>query len=250
MAFGATHEMLAGLLLLPVGIFYFSLPQSLPIWAAFISGLLLIFFADLFGFLALQRVEASILQIIGQFRHIVVLIGAYFFFTEAITLMKLAAICFIILGIFVAIHEKTKFEISKGILYSFLSSLSIALGLLFIKMASVDVSPALSAPLGLLLAGFLLYLVILFQEKHPRNLLPTSHRKELFLTAGIFAVFELVFFIALVIGEASKVTPVTQSSMIFTIIGGYVFFNERSQMRQKIVGSVLIALGIILMYFI
>jgi len=32
MAFGAVHEVLAGLLLLPIGLFYFSLPQSPQTW--------------------------------------------------------------------------------------------------------------------------------------------------------------------------------------------------------------------------
>lgn len=250
LAFGAIHELLSGLLLLPIGLFFFSLPHSFQTWHAWFAGLFLIFVADLFGFLALKHVEASILQIINQLRHVVILIGAYFFFTEAITFIKVVSIFFIIFGIVIAMSNKTKFEISKGILYAFFSTVAIAFGLLFIKMASVDVSPAFSAPLGLLLSGILLTLILLSKGEHPKKLLPSTHRKSLILAAGIFAVFELSLFSALAIGEASKVNPVTQSSMIFTLIGGYLFLKERDHMLQKIIGGCLIAVGIVLLYFL
>lgn len=70
------------------------------------------------------------------------------------------------------------------------------------------------------------------------------------MATGIFAIFEFVFFTALAVGEASKVTPVTQSSMIFTLIGGYLFLHEKQHMLQKLIGSILIAIGIVSLYFI
>lgn len=246
--FGAIHELLAGLLLLPIGLLFFSLPQSPQIWIALAVGIFLIFLTDLFGFLALQTIEASLLQIVNQLRHVVVLIGAYFFFTEAITLIKVVSIFFIIFGILVALKSKSKFEMSKGVFYAFLSTVCIAFALLCIKMASVDVSPVFSAPLGLMISGILITTLLTIKKETIK--FPSTHRKELFIAAGLFAVFEISLFTALAIGEASKVTPVTQSSMIFTLIGGYLFLNERSHIKQKIFGGIFIVVGIILMYFV
>lgn len=250
LAFGAVHELLAGLFLLPIALFYFSLPQSPQIWMALSAGVFLIFLTDLFAFLALRNIEASLLQIINQLRHVVILFGAFLLFTEIISFTKILATLLIILGIFIALKGKSNLMINKGTIYGVLSTICISFALLFIKMASVDVAPAFSASLGFIVAGVLIYFLLLVRGERPAHFLPATHRKELFLAAGIFAVFELVLFIALAIGEASRVSPITQSSLIFTILGGYIFLNERSHMRQKIIGSAFIALGIGMMYFI
>ncbi len=71
----------------------------------------------------------------------------------------------------------------------------------------------------------------------------------LLIAAIIFAVFEVVLYTALDIGEASKVTPVMQSSMVFTLIGGYLFLNERANLLKKTIGSAIIIAGIVLLYF-
>ena len=249
MMFGAVHEIIAGLLLLPIGLYYFSLPQSPQIWIALLSGLFLIFLTDFFSFLSLRNLETSLYQIINQLRHVIVLITAYFLFTEQITFIKIISIALITFGIVVALKGKSKIEINKSTIYAFLATICISFGLLFIKMASVDVSPAFSASLGFIISGVLIYLFAKVREK-PVHLLPNILHKELFISAGLFAVFELCLFAALAIGEASKVIPVTQSSMIFTLVGGYVFLNERTQIIQKVIGCTLIAVGIILLYFI
>ncbi len=250
MIFGAVHELLAGLFLLPIGIFFFSLPQSPKTWLALSLGIFFIFLCDLFGFLALRKIEVSLLQIINQLRHIVVLLGAYLLFAEIISPTKVISIFFIMFGVFVALVGKSKITMNKETLYAFLSTISISCALLFIKMASADVAPAFSGTLSLIISGVLIYVLLIVRGEKPAKLIPIEHRKQLFIAAGIFAVFELAFFTALAVGEASKVTPVTQSSMIFTLIGGYVFLNERNHMKQKIIGSLLIAIGIILLYVI
>ena len=249
MAFGAVHELLAGLFLLPIGLYFFSLPQSPTTWIALILGIFFIFLTDLFAFLAIRHLEISLFQIISQLRHIVVLFGAFFFFAEPITLIKVISIFFIMLGIYIAVKGKSHFHKNKATFYALLSTISISLGVLFIKMASVDVSPAFSAALSFIIGGFLIMLILLIRGEHPKNFIIKEHKKELVIAAGFFSLFELTLFAALAIGEASKVTPVTQSTMIFTLIGGYLFLRERDHMKQKIAGSILIAFGIILLYF-
>ncbi len=250
LAFGGVHELLAGLFLLPIGLFYFSLPQSPQTWLALSLGIFLIFLTDLFAILSLRKLEVSLYQIISQLRHVIVLFGAYLFFTEVISFPKIISIFFIMFGIFIALRGKTKIKMTKETLYAFCSTICISFGLLFIKMASVDVHPAFSASLSFTIAGILILLVLLIKGHHPAHLIPREHKKELFIAAGLFSIFELALFTALAIGEASRVTPVTQSTLIFSVIGGYLFLNERNHMKQKILGSLLIAIGIVIMYFI
>jgi len=38
--------------------------------------------------------------------------------------------------------------------------------------------------------------------------------------------------------------------MIFTLIGGYLFLNEKDRIKQKVIGGTLIVIGIAMLYFI
>ncbi|MEK7572146.1 MAG: DMT family transporter [Patescibacteria group bacterium] len=250
MTFGAKHEIIAGAILLPIAFFSFSLPQSVSVWIAFALGILCIFLCDLFAFLCLEKIEASLYQIVGQLRHVIVLLGAYFLFTELITLSKIVSILLIIIGVSIALVAKEKIAINRGTIYTFLSTLFIALGFLFIKITATEVPPAFSGSISLLISGILISILLRFRKAKKSTVKSIGNRKALLLAAGIFAAFELSLFTALAIGEASRVTPVTQSSLIFTLLGGYFFLHERDALKQKVLGSLLIVVGIGILYFV
>jgi len=249
--FLAMHDGLAGLLLLPLALINTDLPKSTPVWLAFLLGVVLIFVANYYAALALKHTEASVFQIVGQSRHIVVLFGAALLFSEPISSIKIFSIFLIILGVIIALKQGSKIRITKGVIYSFLSTIAIGCAFLFIKIANQDVAPVFLASVALIISGLLSYLITLFMNKNDSSFkLPVKLRTPLVVAALIFAIFELVIFTALSIGEASRVTPVSQSSMIFTIVGAYLFLDERNHLKQKIIGGTIIALGIIVLYFL
>jgi len=248
-AFLAVHDLLAGLLLVPLAILNFSLPHSDKTWLALILCVLFIFLANFFAALSLEKTEASLYQIAGQSRHVVVLFGAYFLFSEAVSLAKIISIILIVLGVGVALLNKSRLKLTLGINYAFVSAFFIGLAFLFVKLAAVDVKPAFLGSLGLIVSGLLAYGLLFVTKKRPSPMIPTGYRGQLVIAAAIFAVMELCLFTALHIGEASRVTPVTQSSVIFTLVGGYIFLSERANIKQKIIGCFLIGTGIGLLYF-
>lgn len=248
-AFVAVHNIVAGLLLLPIALWDPGLPPSVAAWGVLLLGVVAFFLGDLLAFLSLERIEASVYQILGQVRHVIVLLGGFFLFGEVISAPKIISIILLTLGVIIALVEKSRIKITRGVTYGVLSPVFISIGFLTIKQISGEVSAAFSAAAVLLLSGILAYLVLVSKGERPIPLLPAKRRSRLFLAAAIFAVFELVFFAALDIGEASKVTPVAQSSLLFTLIGGYIFLKERSRLPQKICGSLLIATGIGLLFF-
>ena len=248
--FGAFHELLAGLLLLPIAIVQFTFPHSNESVIYLILGVIMIFLADLFSFLSLKNTEASLYQIVGQLRHGLVLLGAFLLFTEPITIIKVVSILLIMIGVAIALIEKSRIKITRGIIYAFLSTSSVAFGFLFIKKANVDFAPSFSGFVCLTVAGILMYIAYLTTRRHKAILLPHTDRKSIIITAAIFAVFEYCLFTALKVGDASRVTPVMQSSMVFTLIGGFLFLNERHRITQKIIGSIFIIVGIGMLYFI
>jgi len=249
-AFMAVHELIAGLLLLPFAFINLQLPHDFRHWLILLAAVILIFFADFYGFLSLQKIEASLFQIIGQSRHIIVLFGGYLFFSEPLTISKIFAVALIIVGVLITLLEKTRLKTNIGYLYALLSVIAISLASLAVKGDTNAVSTAFFASISLIVSGILATGLSLARHENIRPLVTGSVRKKLLLAAVIFAVFEFVYFAALGKGEASKVIPVTQSSMIFTLIGGYLFLGERDRMAKKLVGSLFIIVGIALLYLV
>ncbi|HSW47560.1 MAG TPA: DMT family transporter [Candidatus Saccharimonadales bacterium] len=250
LAFGALHELLAGLFLIPVALFDLRLPQTNEAWLYLVLVGIFIFLADATSFLSLKNTEASMYQIAQQSRHVVILIGAYFAFGEAITTSKILSILLIVFGVSFALIDRSKLKISRGIVYAALSAVFISGAFLVIKKIGGSISPSVSGVFGFLVAGFLIFILYLLKGGKKENIMPKNNIKQLLLGSITFSLFELCLFTSLTLGEASRVTPVTQSSLIFTLIGGYFFLGERTRLKQKIIGSVLIILGIGMLYFI
>jgi drug/metabolite transporter (DMT)-like permease len=248
-AFVASHNMVAGLLLLPVALWESAPLPNLAACGVLLLGVVAFLLGDLFAFLSLERIEASVYQILGQVRHIIILLGGFLLFSEVISAPKIISIILLTLGVVVALVEKSRIEISRGVTFGILSPVFISFGFLTIKQVSGEVSAAFSAFAVLFLSGVLAYLILLASGKKSIRLLPVKKPSRLFLAAAIFSIFELVLFAALDIGEASRVTPVAQSSLLFTLIGGYIFLKERERLAQKICGSILIVIGIGLLFF-
>jgi drug/metabolite transporter (DMT)-like permease len=171
-------------------------------------------------------------------------------FDEDFGLQKLIAVSLVVIGVLIALYDKNKLlKLNIGIIQAILSTVFIAFGFLLIKITTGYVEPIALGSISLTGAG-LLGLMVASSTKNLNVRHMNTNTKGLLLAAAIiFAVFEVVLYTALDVGEASRVTPVMQSSMVFTLVGGYVFLNERSNLTQKIIGSIVIILGITTLYF-
>lgn len=251
LTFISIHELIAGLLILPFALRSMPYDATSYVVLLIIATTLLIFAADVLSTFALQKIEAGFYQIIGQLRHPVVLIGAAYLFDETLDLQKLIAVSLVVIGVLIALYDKNKLlKLNIGIIQAILSTVFIAFGFLLIKITTRYVEPIALGSISLTGAG-LLGLMVAGSTKNLYVRHMNNNTKRLLLAAAIiFAIFEVVLYTALDIGEASKVTPVMQSSMVFTLVGGYIFLQERSNLIQKIIGSIVIILGITTLYFV
>ncbi len=250
LSFISVHELIAGVLILAFAAS--SLPSNVTprVFALIMLTTLLIFAADVSSTYALQKIEAGLNQIIGQLRHPIVLIGAFYLFSEDFGVQKLLAVSAVVIGVMVALYDRKKlFKFNLGIIQAISSTVFIAFGFLVIKLTTQHVEPIALGSITLIGSGLLGLLISIQSNKLKIQSMDINIKILLLIAAIIFAVFEVVLYTALDIGEASKVTPVMQSSMVFTLIGGYLFLNERANLLKKTIGSAIIIAGIVLLYF-
>lgn len=170
-------------------------------------------------------------------------------FAEAISFSKIIAILFIIAGVVVALFEKKKIKINQGAYLTVLSTFFAVIAFVFAKLTVQDFPESAAASLEFLLIGLISFMFLGFKPKKVVDELRIQ-KWGLIISGIIYGFFELLLFYALKTGEASKVVPVTQVSLIITLLAGIIFLNERNRITQKIIGTILIAIGIGLMYLI
>ncbi|MBU1164300.1 DMT family transporter [Patescibacteria group bacterium] len=247
LAFTAIHDFIAGAILLPVIFINFSLPTHNITWLFFIGLVIFALLSDWSGFVALKLIDVSLFKIVWQSRHILVLLAGFLFFAESITLVKVSAVLLIIIGVIIALYEKAKVNWSKGITFTILSTVFGACAIVFAKFAIKDFSANLMASLELMLIGILIFTFLKFK---PKTIIKEFkvNKWGLILAGGFFGISELFMFMSLKIGEVSKVVPVVQSSLVFAVLMGIIFLKEYKRIPQKIIGMLVIVIGVLLLY--
>jgi transporter family protein len=127
------------------------------------------------------------------------------------------------------------------------STLCAVIAFLFAKATVSDFSESAAAALELMIIGLISYSLLGFRPGRVWEELRIQ-KWGLVLSGIIFGGFEVFLFYALKTGEASKVIPVSQSSVIFTLLAGIFILKERARLPQKIIGVTIIGAGIVLMY--
>ncbi|MFH0852836.1 MAG: DMT family transporter [bacterium] len=247
LAFTAIHDFISGLALVPFFFIGFSLPDQPITWLYFIGVVIFLFLTDWFAFSALKLIDVSLYQIVNQVRHVLILVGGLLIFSENITLIKIISVALIIIGVFIALYEGSKLIFNRGIAYSVFSSVFAVVGFLLSKLVVEDFAVVPAASFELMGIGLLSFIFLGMRVSKVKTEI-SINKWGLVLAGVLFAGFEVLLFTGLQAGEASKVIPVTQSSLIFAVLAGIMFLNERSNLVQKSLGVLIVGAGIVLMY--
>lgn len=248
LAFTAVHDFIAGAVLLPFIFINSHFPSHSITWLYFFGGMIAFFVTDYFLFKALKTIDVSWYQILTQIRHILILLTGVVFLSEIFTANKLIAIALIIGGVIIALYQKKRFSWSSGATAALISTVAAVIGFTFSKFVLMDFSAAAYASIDFLAVGMFSFVLTGFKFRRIVEEIKIN-KFGLILAGALFGVFELFLFMALKYGEASKVIPVSQSSLIFTVLLGIVFLKEREKIGQRLLGMLIVAAGIVLIYF-
>lgn len=233
----------------------FSLDPSLPtgitpqVIGITIVGLVVWGLFGRFEYFARANTEASVFSIILKLAPVLNFFLSLVVLGESWNPSKFLGIAIIILAnMLLFIGNKREGVVSaKGLYYSLLVSTFLALGWLFdtinVKSWGVGVFSIMSFLVVTLVSSFF-----------PRITL-AGIKRELSLTRW-YEIFVLGFFNllgygfllkALMMGEASRIIPITSSSTPFVVLFGIILLGERKNIIRKVAASLLTVLAIYLM---
>lgn len=202
---------------------------------------------NLFIFKAFKVAEASEVSIIFASSTVWSVIAALFMLGEKLTTNKIVGITLVVLGIVAVNYSRTKWRINKGHLFALFGALLF--GIAFTNDAFI-INRFQSVSSYIMIAFAVPAINTLFYS-------PKSIKKIAYYFNGkiLFKLLICSFFYALSAitiyeaykrgGEASVISPVQQSSIVFTVIIGYIFLKERDRFPNKLLGTALTFIGVL-----
>lgn len=199
---------------------------------------------DLLFIKARQLEEVSKIAIVIRLSSLWSLLGGTIFFGEPLLVKKVVGVFLTIIGTLVVLWEGQKIKLSLGL------KMIIAASFLFVSVSFVDkfmvgnsASPALYKALTFFIDSLWIFLLLPNSVKRIKT--EYQLQKGLVIISGLFIGLQTFFLLkGIQTGEISKVFPVNSLSVIFSVLAGIFFLNEKKRMPQKIIGSLLAFMGV------
>ena len=230
------------LLFLPLGFFIVINPHSLLVF--FLLGI-----TEIGSIYTIMKMHSyshlSISTIVSRTRLIWVALLSFLVVGEKLETIQYAAIALLFVGLLIITTPK-ELKGDKGVKYAHLSAFFAGLIAVFLKASS----PYISSQGALVIMGvFPIFVFPIVMKDSKKRLLAAAKRvsfvSSMPLAANILASY--LYALALSMGSASIVVAIYQGSMIFSVLGGIIFLQERHDIRKKLIGSILAFLAIILL---
>lgn len=227
----------------------FELPDLNSVWLNMIIMIIFYSVGSVFVYKAFKESPASEVSILFSSSSAWAVISAVLFLGEKLNSTDILGIVSIILGVVVIYYQKSNWKIESGHVYAVLGALMF--GVAFTNDAFI-LNKYNSVPPYIFLAFILPALAILLYKPSLIKSLPHYFSKEIFgkliLTSSVYAISAITIFAAYKAGgKASVINPISQSSVVLTVIMSYFFLNEKDKLAQKIVGSILVFAGALLL---
>ena len=189
--------------------------------------------------------ELSLSSIIARSRLIWVPILAFIFLGEILDLNQYLGILILFIGLSTAVATKKIFA-DKGIFYSFLASVLIAIISIIMKIVTPLASPA---QIMIFMALPTVVVLPFFMKKNIQKI-KTEFKthfcyKVLAFSANLLAMYLML--LALQTGPVGIITAIYQGMMIFAVLAGIFLLQEKKNLTQKIIGSLITLIGILLL---
>jgi drug/metabolite transporter (DMT)-like permease len=226
----------------------FHLPNLTPL-LPFI-GLMVVFygFANVTLFKALQLGEASEVSVISSSRSLWTVLVAVTLLGEPLTTKKLLGALLVFLGIVFVFWKSKRFKFRKEHLFALLAA--VLFGIAFAN--DTFLLRSFDAPSYTAFAFFLpsIFLMII-RPNAVRGMKAFFNLKKLgnMLLLAIFygGAAVAIYSSYRAGGEASQIAPISQSSVIVTVLLAAIFLKERADFPRKIAAAMIVFLGVVLL---
>ncbi|OGK64602.1 hypothetical protein A2313_01710 [Candidatus Roizmanbacteria bacterium RIFOXYB2_FULL_41_10] len=226
----------------------FSLPPIQTYWLNYLAQAFLWGLVTVFLFKANKYLEASQVTIIYSFASIVGIVSAVLFLNDNLTVTRVWGTVLIIFSVILVFWQKGKVELNRG--FGYMLAVCLCSGVAVTNDAfllrTTDVFSMLT--IGWLTPGLFLLIA------HPKAVVRLKyywhkkHFNSLFWFTLLYALSGAAFYLAIKAGgQVSQVSPISNASIILTVLLSALFLNERNNLLKKLIAAVLVMIGVMLL---
>ncbi len=246
-AFTWLKQILGTILFLPLIFSNFSVPNSKTALIVILIAGVIWTLVSLLAHTSTKRTEVSIKEPLSQSKIIWILLIGLFLLNELVTTRKIIGTIIVFIGICVVLfHPERKLGKlnDSGVLLTLGLAIIVALVSILDKFALGYFNPELYGFLTYLIPAIILTFFFLRRIEEFKHLW-FSHGKMAILTI-FFSTANYYFTLkALSLAEITAVYPLLQLATVFAVIGGIIFMKEREHTWQKIIGTIIVVIGAI-----
>lgn len=246
-SYGFLWNIFTALLFIPLFTVDFVVPSNTYAWVIAGIGVFLWTIIGLTGFKATQLTEISLKEPLSHVRLIFLLIFSYFLISEALTFHKTFGTILIFFGMILLTYKRGKLfgRLSDiGVRLTLFTSFLMALVSVVDKVALKYWSVSTYAFVAFLIPGLILGAITV--KRMDRFVKLIKSKLLLLVLTSILGVGVAYFqFSAYKLTDVSNVFPVFRLSTLVATVGGIILLKEKKDILQKIVGAIIMIIGVI-----
>lgn len=229
-----------------IPLFEIKFPSNFKIYIFLFFAIIFYTLNNRFGTTARKGLEVSTYSILKQLSNVFMVFASVVFFKEAFVLNKFIGALLIILSNIVVFYNKKSLKFNKHLIYGILANVSLSIALLL----DVSYSNEFNLAFYIFLIFFIPSILTLLFEKIKFNQIikeyKNSNKLIIFITGISWAIMMITKLISYKLGSVMMVATLTSLTVILNIIFGYLINKEKDNLLKKILASILIIIGIIL----
>ena len=226
--------------------FEFTLPSDINIYLILLVVVVIYAFTDRLNIEARYGLDPSVFSMLKQLSTVFLIILGFIFLKEPIILKKVICSIIIIFANILLAFDKGKFKINKYFIMSFISNFLFAVAMLINVNISSNFNIAFYTILTVFLPSILIFLSGRYKVKDLVNEFELYDKKYFLLSALTWCLMLIASVKAYEVGDVILVAPLLTLTSILNTIYEFVICKNKNKLVQKIIASILILVGVII----
>jgi uncharacterized membrane protein len=242
-------HILSSIFFLPFFIIEFNLPKQHFAWMLVILSSILWAIVAYSGFKAYSHLEVSIKTPLGKSKMLFVLLFSVIFLKEILTLEKILGTILVFVGIIVLTYKKEKRFgdlKNKGGKLTLISAFLMSIVLLVDKYATNFFNPGMYSFLVYFLPAIVIFPFVSNKKTELKSIFKNRFSTTI-TTTLLGAAYYYLLLKAFKLAEASTVVPIVELSTLIAVFGGVKFLKESEEIPKKIIATIIVIIGAILL---
>jgi len=211
-------------------------------------GLAIIFFAivNRLNIIVIKDLEASTFSILKQTHNVFMIIAGLLLFREPFVVTRIMGALLIIFSNFLIFYKRGESKVNKHVWLGIIAMLFLTVAV----SIDIGISGEFNLPFYIAIT-FVGPAILTFIIERPKASdiyaeFKNSNKLLIIATTLSWSMVALALLRAYVLGDITVVAPLAALNVILNVLAGYIFLKEKTNLLKKVIASILILFGVIL----